>query len=104
MVKWTSGGSERTFNQSAANGRNEPILPIFCIAAKVRFRALENLPHKTMLPISAVHRFAIILRRNAGHMHHFRCQGKTLAAATGMHTFCLVGVVKRVGSVQVIAQ
>ena len=24
MVKWTSGGSERTFNQSAANGRNEP--------------------------------------------------------------------------------
>ena len=26
MVKWTSGGSERTFNQSAANGRNEPIL------------------------------------------------------------------------------
>jgi hypothetical protein len=24
MVKWTSGRSERTFNQSAANGRNEP--------------------------------------------------------------------------------
>jgi len=24
MVKWTSGGSERTFNQSAANSRNEP--------------------------------------------------------------------------------
>ena len=26
MVKWTSGGSERAFNQSAANGRNEPNL------------------------------------------------------------------------------
>jgi len=26
MVKWTSCGSERTFNQSAANGRNEPNL------------------------------------------------------------------------------
>ena len=24
MAKWTSGRSERTFNQSAANGRNEP--------------------------------------------------------------------------------
>jgi hypothetical protein len=24
MVKWTSGRSERTFNQSAANSRNEP--------------------------------------------------------------------------------
>mgnify|MGYP000279859562 CR=1 FL=1 len=24
MVKWTSGGSERPFNRSAANGRNEP--------------------------------------------------------------------------------
>jgi hypothetical protein len=37
MVKWTSGGSERAFNQSAANGRNEPRLPNCCIAAKVRF-------------------------------------------------------------------
>ena len=26
MVKWTGGGSERTFNQSAANGRNELIV------------------------------------------------------------------------------
>ena len=26
MVKWTGGGSERPFNQSAANGRNEPTL------------------------------------------------------------------------------
>ena len=24
MAKWTSGRSERTFNQSAANSRNEP--------------------------------------------------------------------------------
>ena len=24
MAKWTSGRSERTLNQSAANGRNEP--------------------------------------------------------------------------------
>ncbi len=29
MVKWTSGGSERTFNQSAASGRNEHNLSIF---------------------------------------------------------------------------
>ena len=27
MVEWASGASERTFNQSAANGSNEPILP-----------------------------------------------------------------------------
>jgi hypothetical protein len=26
MAKWTSGRSERTFNQSAANSRNEPIV------------------------------------------------------------------------------
>ena len=26
MVKWTSGKSERTLNQSAANGRKEPTL------------------------------------------------------------------------------
>ena len=38
MVKWTGGGSERPFNQSAANGRNEPNLSTFCAAAKVRFR------------------------------------------------------------------
>jgi len=25
MVEWPSGGSERTFDQSAANGRKEPI-------------------------------------------------------------------------------
>ena len=35
MVEWASGRSGRTFNQSAANSRNEPILPIFCNAAKV---------------------------------------------------------------------
>ena len=26
MVEWASGGSERTFDQSAANGRKEPSL------------------------------------------------------------------------------
>jgi hypothetical protein len=35
MVKWTGGGSERPFDQSAANSRNEPILPDFCSATKV---------------------------------------------------------------------
>ena len=41
MVKWTSGGSERTFNQSAANGRNEPKVPIAAISISFRllFRA-----------------------------------------------------------------
>ena len=27
MVEWASGGSERTFEQSAANGKKEPKLP-----------------------------------------------------------------------------
>ena len=27
MVKWTSGKSERTLNQNAANGRKEPKMP-----------------------------------------------------------------------------
>jgi hypothetical protein len=35
MVEWVSGGSERTFKQSAANGRKEPSLPTFCNAANV---------------------------------------------------------------------
>ena len=26
MVEWARGGSERTFDQSAANGKKEPIL------------------------------------------------------------------------------
>ena len=38
MVEWASGGYERTFEQSAANGMKEPTLPFFCSAAKVRFR------------------------------------------------------------------
>ena len=38
MVEWPSSGSERTFDQSAANGRKELFLLIFCAAAKVRFR------------------------------------------------------------------
>ena len=36
MAKWTSGRSERTFDQSVANGRNEPFLLFFAIAANVR--------------------------------------------------------------------
>jgi hypothetical protein len=43
MVKWTSGKSERTLNQNAANGRKEPILPNFGGAAKVCFGALGSL-------------------------------------------------------------
>ena len=27
MVEWASGASERTFNQSAANGKKEPAMP-----------------------------------------------------------------------------
>jgi hypothetical protein len=42
MVEWASDASERTFNQSAANGMKEPSLPIFCIAANVRNRKTES--------------------------------------------------------------
>jgi hypothetical protein len=35
MVEWASGGYARTFDQSAANGKKEPILPDFCSATKV---------------------------------------------------------------------
>jgi hypothetical protein len=38
MVEWPSSEIERTFNRSAANGRNEPKVQILCTAAKVRFR------------------------------------------------------------------
>ena len=27
MVEWARGASERTFNQSAANGKKEPAMP-----------------------------------------------------------------------------
>jgi hypothetical protein len=37
MVKWTSGGSERPFNRSAANGRNEPNLTDAASRTKVGF-------------------------------------------------------------------
>jgi hypothetical protein len=37
MVEWPSSETERTFNQSAANGRKEPKLPCFRIAANGRF-------------------------------------------------------------------
>ena len=42
MVEWASGRSERTFDQSAANGRKEPNFPISCIAAKARFRETDR--------------------------------------------------------------
>ena len=35
MVEWASGASERTFNQSAANSKKEPIVTIFSLAANV---------------------------------------------------------------------
>ena len=35
MVEWPSSETERTFDQSAANGRKEPTLPTFCNAANV---------------------------------------------------------------------
>ena len=34
MVEWPSSGYVRTFDQSAANGRKEPTLPIFYAAAR----------------------------------------------------------------------
>ena len=37
MVEWARGGYERTFNQSAPNGKKEPKLPCFRIAANGRF-------------------------------------------------------------------
>ena len=40
MVEWASSASERTFNQSAANGKKEPSLQIFRGAAKVCFREM----------------------------------------------------------------
>jgi hypothetical protein len=36
-------GSNRTFRHCAANGGSEPTLPIFCAAAKVRFRGTKKL-------------------------------------------------------------
>ena len=39
MVKWTSGGSGRPFNQSAANGRNEPFASNAAYCMKVSFGA-----------------------------------------------------------------
>ena len=38
MVEWASGGAEQTFNQSAANGKQEPILLICCLTAHIWFR------------------------------------------------------------------
>jgi len=37
MAKWTSGRSERTFNQSAANSRNEPEITNAALWSKVWF-------------------------------------------------------------------
>jgi hypothetical protein len=37
-----SFASKRTLVHLAANGSNEPILPTFCIAAKVRFREADK--------------------------------------------------------------
>jgi hypothetical protein len=36
MVEWPSSETERTFDQSATNGRKEPFLLFFAIAANVR--------------------------------------------------------------------
>ena len=52
MVKWTSGGSERPFNQSAANGRNEPTL---------RFAAVPRMSVSALLKMNRLsyHQLAI---------------------------------------------
>jgi len=49
MVEWPSSETERTFDQSAANGRKEPTLLIFCAAAKVRFQDTVELPIKSKI-------------------------------------------------------
>ena len=37
MVEWASDASERTFNQSAANGRNEPRVTDAALCTNVGF-------------------------------------------------------------------
>ena len=44
MVEWPSSETERTFDQSAANGRKEPTLPNFCSAANVRYLEIRPKP------------------------------------------------------------
>ena len=46
MLEWTSGGSERTFNQSAANGRNEPradLLILCCVRSQHKKSGLNEI-------------------------------------------------------------
>jgi hypothetical protein len=47
MVEWTGGGSERPFNQSAANGRNEPTpeVTISCCVRAQREKCCECATH-----------------------------------------------------------
>jgi hypothetical protein len=42
IVEWASGGSERTFDQSAANGRNEPNLADAAVCANDRLTGLKK--------------------------------------------------------------
>ena len=60
MVEWPSSETERTFDQSAANGRKEPELPIFCCAAKVRFRETDRWPSEIRLGPAIDHAFSML--------------------------------------------
>ena len=43
MLEWASGGSERTFDQSAANSRKEPRVPDAALLTNGRFHLLRHL-------------------------------------------------------------
>ena len=43
MVEWASDASERTFNQSAANGKKEPILTDAALLTNGCFHLLRHL-------------------------------------------------------------
>ena len=45
MVEWVSSGSERTFDQSAANGRKEPNLTDVAVGLDVCFREPDASAH-----------------------------------------------------------
>jgi hypothetical protein len=57
MAKWTSGRSERTLNQSAANGRKEPIVPHAARTANYWFELDTHLIQYPLPPILKVTKY-----------------------------------------------
>ena len=85
MVEWASSASERTFNQSAPNGKKEPTLPVFSAAANVWYREASKKTAKfsaycdlaTIVLVSAARPFIPdIYRRDKTDVH------KTIATRT----------------------